>query len=244
VVTEDFLQPDAVFNGTIDDRYYSYIDDDFLSEMHTAALNGTLNKLDNSDCMGRYATNFVSQSRNVLLVTTDTNDTNQFLQYGTWIADQEIPYWWLCGNQWNPYPYSEHEPVCTLSTARANVDSWSVLTHPITYCMVQDVEELCQLRFSLTIMIIVILANATKATIMILTYLKLRTPTLVTMGDAISSFLDDPDPTTAGACLATKADVQKDRLVWKDEGGKRWVPKREYWFRAASVKRWLTCNFL
>jgi hypothetical protein len=244
VVTEDFLQPNITVNATSGNGYVDSSMTIVLKDMHAAVLNGSLVKLDNSACMSKYANTFISNARNVLLVTTDTNPNNTFLSSRSWSSTDEVPYWWLCGEGWDPTPYRNHEPVCTLAKAHEGVSSWSVLTHPISYCLVQEVEEECQLRFSLTIMIVVILANATKATIMILTWWKLRTPTLVTIGDAVTSFLDDPDLTTAGICLATKADIQKGTGAWKDQGAKRWIPKRHFWFRATSVKRWLTCNIL
>ena len=132
-------------------------------------------------------------------------------------------------------PYKSGQPVCTLAKAQAGASTWNVLQHPISYCLVEEVQQECRLQFSLTIMIIVILANATKASIMFLTWWKFSTPTLVTMGDAITSFLDNPDQTTAGVCLASKRDILNANGPWKDRGAKRWVPKRHFWFRAASV---------
>ena len=234
-----------MLNNTLSDYYYDpSILSTVLPDLHSAALNGSLVKLDNLACMAKYANNFISDARNVLLVTTDTSPNSSYLGFTQWSSDDEVPFWWLCGDEWEPNPYYDHSPVCTLAKAQAGASSWSVMKHPISYCLVQEVEEQCQLRFSLTIMIIVIIANATKATIMLLTWWKLRTPTLVTIGDAVVSFLDDPDPTTKGICLATKADIQKAKGAWIDQGAKRWVPHRHLWFRAASIKRWLTCNIL
>lgn len=78
--------------------------------------------------------------------------------------------------------------------------------------------------------------------IVILTVWKLKEPTLVTIGDAVASFLYDPDPTTAGICLSSKSSIQSNK--WKLQPAKPWNPKRHFWFRAASIKRWLTCNIL
>jgi hypothetical protein len=215
-----------------------------LDSMHTAAVNGSLVQMDNAACMAKYANTFVSDARNVILVSTDTDPNNTYLESSQWSSSNEVPYSWLCGEEWDSTPYRDKKPVCTLAKAQAGASNWTVLKHPISHCLIQEVEQECRLSFSLTIMICVIIANATKATIMILTWWKLRTPTLVTIGDAVTSFLDDPDPTTVGICLATKRDIQKSKGRWKTKGAKRWVTKRHFWFRAASVKRWLTCNIL
>jgi hypothetical protein len=77
----------------------------------------------------------------------------------------------------------------------------------------------------------------------ILTVWKLKEPTLVTIGDAVASFLYDPDPTTTGICLSSKSSIQATKK-WKLQPAKPWHPKRHFWFRAASIKRWLICNIL
>ena len=77
---------------------------------------------------------------------------------------------------------------------------------------------------------------------MIVTVWKLKEPTLVTIGDAVASFLYKKDPTTEGICLSTNSDIQNNR--WKAQPAKPWNPTSQFWFRAASVKRWLTCNIL
>ncbi|KAK3899776.1 hypothetical protein C8A05DRAFT_36590, partial [Staphylotrichum tortipilum] len=60
---------------------------------------------------------------------------------------------------------------------------------------------------------------------------------LATLGDAISSFLDDPDPTTQGACLLTKSDVLHGR--WPLTEAKYWVPSSQYWLRSVSSPGWI-----
>lgn len=60
---------------------------------------------------------------------------------------------------------------------------------------------------------------------------------LATLGDAISSFLEEPDPTTQGACLLSKADVRQGR--WHPTGAKYWIPRDHYWLRSVSGPRWL-----
>ncbi|KAF4544456.1 uncharacterized protein LTHEOB_6026 [Lasiodiplodia theobromae] len=54
-----------------------------------------------------------------------------------------------------------------------------------------------------TLFIVVIVANAIKAAAMIATLLQYKRPALVTIGDALASFLEEADETTRGLCLAT-----------------------------------------
>ncbi|SPQ22083.1 0c82ce2d-26cf-476e-8914-0ca15ab7d1b9 [Thermothielavioides terrestris] len=65
---------------------------------------------------------------------------------------------------------------------------------------------------------------------------------LATLGDAISSFLDEPDPETQGACLLSKTDVCQGR--WPLTEAKYWEPKHHYWLRSVSFPRWIVALLL
>ena len=93
-------------------------------------------------------------------------------------------------------------------------------------------------------MIVVILSNLLKTICMIVTVWKEKSATLVTLGDAISSFLDDPDPTTAGCCLADKSTFTSKKWQLSSTLTKKYVLQRHRWFRSASIRRWAICNVL
>ncbi|KAH7149681.1 hypothetical protein B0J13DRAFT_312580 [Dactylonectria estremocensis] len=59
---------------------------------------------------------------------------------------------------------------------------------------------------------------------------------LVTLGDALSSFLEDPDPTTQEACMMTKSDIKKGS--WGQREAKFWTPNSYHWMSTPSVQRW------
>ncbi|KAI4909316.1 hypothetical protein J4E90_008013 [Alternaria incomplexa] len=89
-----------------------------------------------------------------------------------------------------------------------NRSAWQPFEVPVAYCTIEQVEEFCKLQFSFTIAIAVIVANFVKAVCMILLLcLYWDHGALVTIGDAIAAFLEDPDPETYGRCLHTKRDV-------------------------------------
>jgi hypothetical protein len=90
-----------------------------------------------------------------------------------------------------------------------NRSQWAPYESTIGYCLVERVEEFCKLRFSFLIAFIVIAANIIKAICMGLTiYVHGNHEALVTLGDAVASFLNRPDPDTEGCCLRPKAHVQ------------------------------------
>lgn len=64
------------------------------------------------------------------------------------------------------------------------------------YCRSQPVHEQCMLQFSLTILLIVVGCSIMKLICLLGTIWALDRPTLVALGDAIASFLEQPDQTT------------------------------------------------
>ncbi|KAF7550537.1 hypothetical protein G7Z17_g5652 [Cylindrodendrum hubeiense] len=59
---------------------------------------------------------------------------------------------------------------------------------------------------------------------------------LVTLGDALSSFLEDPDPTTQDACLMNKSEVKNG--VWGQREAKFWTANSSRWMSIPSFPRW------
>ena len=80
---------------------------------------------------------------------------------------------------------------------------------------------------------------------MIMTVVRSREPTLVTLGDAIDSFLRIPDSTTMGICFADRRFIER---VWKRGSGagpRQWTQNGvQRWWTGASKTRWTACNFL
>ncbi|KAF2023080.1 hypothetical protein EK21DRAFT_95204 [Setomelanomma holmii] len=87
---------------------------------------------------------------------------------------------------------------------------WEPYESPVKYCMVEQVPEICKLQFSFLIVSIVLVANLMK--VVCIAWLLFRHKeyhALVTLGDALASFLERPDPHTFGRCL--QSEVQIDR---------------------------------
>ena len=115
---------------------------------------------------------------------------------------------------------------------------WKILGHVISYCLVQPVEESCQLQFSRLFIIVVIVSNLIKFMVMVAILLKAKDPTLLTIGDCITSHLQRPEPKSVGMCLLDKYLVKDGQ--WKSlNRPQKWDASRRRWFAAASVKRWI-----
>lgn len=139
--------------------------------------------------------------------------------------------------------------LCKPSNIRVNPGNWIIDVYReqlpknhtvIQYCLGYPVEERCKLQFSLAIVIVVIVCNLMKTICMGIIVWKRDPEPLVTLGDAIASFLDRPDVTTEGNCIVRKTPFET-RRYWNLLAS-RWDPR--LWFQAASSRRWLVCNIL
>lgn len=125
-------------------------------------------------------------------------------------------------------------------------DNWVVwrelgwIANIILDCYSQIIEQRCQIQFSLTILAIVIACNAVKLTLMCIVLWSLNHETIVTIGDAIKCFLQNPDPTTEDCCLMSRRTINR---LWKHPElrmSQRWQPRtREAWSGACSTRRWI-----
>lgn len=99
-----------------------------------------------------------------------------------------------------------------------DVNPQALQAYPVDYCLVeyQDVEQ-CQLQYVPYILIIVICCNIIKLACMSTTACYLwnkNEPIFATVGDAVSSFMERPDETTANWCLIDL----KTSKVWRNRG--------------------------
>ena len=114
-------------------------------------------------------------------------------------------------------------------------------------------------------MIVVIVCNSIKMICMAWIAWKQDSEPLVTLGDAIASFLETPDKFTVGNCITGKESysirraprpllmrkLQESFGRWNERTWETdefwsplplvWLGRRKFWFGAASKKRWVLC---
>lgn len=208
-----------------------------LNSLRNLNSVGKLKNLTSKKCILTYGNVFAQSKYKDILAISSVNNTANSLLYlwatGRPYLDTQSDLWFCHGH--------EDEGFCNVADAANHAQDLTVVGHPIDYCLVQEVDEECMLQFSLPIMLIVIVCNLTKTACMICVVLEKKSQPLVTVGDAIASFLNEPDPATKNICLAGKdffgeKGWQLRPLTWKF--------KHHRWFRAASMTRWLVCNVL
>ena len=159
-------------------------------------------------------------------------------------GDDPAPFSWICPDQTDRHIYASAPPCMSeLPRIIANADSWAPLSGPVVdYCLGKPMREACEIDFSLPIAIIVILLNAFKAIIMVLTVFTMKEQPLITIWDAVASFLKENDTVSKDMCLMSRKDFEKKRicpvLQPQPSLARRWMAEKTLWFRAASTSRW------
>ncbi|KAG0126952.1 hypothetical protein HOY82DRAFT_626483, partial [Tuber indicum] len=211
------------------------------------------------DCTKLYNTDFISSHRNLFLITRQSSNVtsnNTIINIMEVSAEGISPSSWMCDYEaaTEGGSYLRTGRTCISSNLVSNVTGgapWRVQLSTgseveISGCKSEKISELekCKVHFSLGIMIVVIFCNFVKAGSMIMALVRSREPTLVTLGDAVDSFLRNPDPTTEGICFADRRFAKQQwrhggrtgPRQWKQEGVQRW-------WTSVSKTRWITCNF-
>ena len=97
-------------------------------------------------------------------------------------------------------------------------------------CLSEKTKESCKLFINIPICVIVISCNAIKLTCMFFAAQENRDEVLITIGDAVASFLKRPDATTANDCMAPMSTMRlwgPQDYVWKSlRLNRAWQPPR------------------
>lgn len=212
----------------------------------------SLQRLENKPCLEVYTAPYISANSNLMLVTNSSNFNSSLLRYDPLVSPREDDSHTddtfrdnILNTEFIAKPQSWSIYIDEFGDISPSRSEWNLyITEQIhiQYCLSKPEEEHCKLEFSLAIMIVVIICNTMKAICMGIIAWKHDTEPLVTLGDALASFLDRYDTTTRGHCIRGKVHFEK-RRAW-DRHPSRWDQNTMRWFRAASLRRWLICNIL
>lgn len=168
------------------------------------------------------------------------------------LPSQSPSYAWQC--------QTDRNPADSITSCNSSQSLPMPFGGPVLQCWAEKVSESCTLNFSLYLGLVVVICNFTKFVCMALTIWWHWTPSLITVGDAIQSYLDKPDQTTLGKCLYSGNQM---RLLWGKEShtlGSTLQPnyfglphlakfsspttyrcETRSWASFASIERWLAC---
>lgn len=191
-------------------------------------------KLNNRDCIQAYSNVFMTGRRNVVLISSMKNNTDSILDIGLSELDSGgmDNNWWICSRV-----QDGGNIKCQPDDFKAKADNWTVWGYPIDHCLSEQIEDVCQVEFSMDIMIVVIVFNVIK--VIAMTWVLLRynaEEILTTVGDSVASFMIREDETTRGMCLASWRNI---RHAWRYPGnGVLYQPRQQRWAKAVSTTKW------
>jgi hypothetical protein len=258
-VTEGFLNPsvqDAPRNGT------SHINEaskakvvNHMFHLHQAEK---LERLSAADCVNAYAQNYQSARGNLLLVVS--NSTQEFTNGSVATFDTQVapvtsledfapdPFGWICKQLGS----SHGKCANSISQVQREIGNWRPFGSPVQYCMSETVDQHCRVEYTAHLLLVVVLIGLLKTGVMLFIAFRIRDVPLLTIGDAVSSFLTDPEPKTKGMCLLDRSLKQfkpsvtgiqqtglgeHNSLSWKTPP-QYFHDRRKRRFIAASGRRW------
>lgn len=208
-----------------------------LKKIHAAFGAGDFQQRSLEECLNDYSTTFQSSRGALLLVSTgDVNTDDAWGQYYATGGSLIFGFNWMC------LTYSTLAgPPCDelINEIKAAPLDWRPDGFPLQQCYSQQTEEHCKLLFSNPLCWVVTTINLLKCILMLFVAFgdDKETP-LLTVGDAVASFMQEEDTSTENMCLARKARIKKqnwDKIAVPYDA----KPRRK--FAAASLTRWITC---
>ncbi|KAI5794889.1 hypothetical protein FPQ18DRAFT_304254 [Pyronema domesticum] len=183
-------------------------------------------RLSPQDCVRKYDHSFLTQNKNLVIVTYLDNSTIGLRDAFHVQSDYPMPQGWIgCLNHMTNW-YVDRERCEPEDMVRHVLGggNWTIRGTgrdidmvPVKECWSEVTEEVCKLQFLMGILAVVVVFNFVKALCMLLILRQRNFAPLVTVGDAIHDFVTNQDLNTAGICYSEKGDF-KGRHRWQTEG--------------------------
>ncbi|OAP57066.1 hypothetical protein AYL99_09179 [Fonsecaea erecta] len=262
-VTQDFIdgKPLVPYHGIAEKPSQNDIQSSLLTHPDT------WERLEKEACIHAYATTFLTTRRNLILLSNNnTKQANEsVLAISSYINGDVKAFDWICNSDPNistkvdvPVQSNGGRKPCEswVSKVEAIASQWQPFNFDVEYCLSETVTEKCSYNGNIPIIAIVLACNAIKIAGMLYVAFRLEDNPLITVGDAVESFLNENDKSTKGFCLLSKSDVilaRQTKSHWwlRARGGERESKAKVAQLRtklgleSASLTRWsLTIGFM
>ena len=248
IVTQDFLQSNDSWQekSIAHYRHRPANNNSKILSLHEEAANFA--RVDNIDCMNRVVDPLKATGDVVLVSTTLTKDnSNTSILIG--FISGEDGRWWNAASNWicSAYEDEAFRRNCDFDFIKSHADDWQYAVDPhhhvtVDHCLIgpeADNEERCGYHFSVTILILVCTCAGIESALVLLVAFQYSTRTMVTLGDAVSEFLEFPDESTAPD-LAPQNDMLGERKSLIRSRTALWsTQKRVRWYSAVKTKWWI-----
>jgi hypothetical protein len=221
--------------------------------MLASAHANNLTRLTPTECITAYATAWQSKYGGVVLISNEYNGSEYAIdsviqQWAPRPADsQQDPFGWVCmeGDEMSDSARQCQSELAGVKRDANSTRGWVVNGYKIDYCLVEETPEKCTLEYSLTLSIVVLVTNGVKIAVILGTILSLRSNPLLTLGDAVVSFLSVPDEASRGMGLITKGMVTAEKQsLGRQDDIPEYKPHPQRRWTSVSIERWAVTSFM
>ncbi|KAK4207272.1 hypothetical protein QBC37DRAFT_299084 [Rhypophila decipiens] len=215
-------------------------------ELNRAYKEGRLTQLSPNDCIDAYARPLQTDWAELLIVLSGSGlevdlvgDGDSDSQGDACTSFKET-YQWVCDGFGREYRAAGCQVPCEerLPTIRSNSSaSWKFLERDVEYCLALHVDEHCKFQACTTLLWLVAATSLLKAVLFSIFAVRNREKRILTVGDAISTFLETPDASTEGAGLLSAKEI-RGTSIQLSEKTRPFSAQRQRGLCAASARRW------
>lgn len=195
--------------------------------LHSKAINKELEHFSRNDCIKAYSQDFVASRGGLLLILKMAEDNinatepRVFGQTDTSLGSCPTDHFnWMCtqfsGSGWTSGPVSNCQSAEKCSFLLSN----NITGHQdplipfgngmaVDTCLSEVLPQKCQLRATTQILLVVLVLNGIKIVAMCLTLFLMQDTPLITVGDAIASFVTRPDRASEHSCLIDNNEFER-----------------------------------
>lgn len=232
-------------NGT---GYTLYPDTAEANTLVTKYAANQLDRLENQDCINAYATMFPTTRSSLVLIVgnnetsfpapfeydSETNTIDSINQ-----GSGAHPFDWICNGNGSAPSNTGAKGSCMTTFHSLDSSDWRPFGQKVEYCLSETVPEQCEFMFVPQLAAIVILFNIAKILILLYIFFALQHRPLITIGDAVASFIRNPDSTTDKLCLMGIVDLQLWNSVNREP--QRYNARKHKWSNSATIRQWSAC---
>lgn len=205
----------AMANNTFVPQNYMTSEIDALSIYQSALRNPDLQRLDPLECINAYSPPFQSSHSNVFLILAE-GETQEFkVRWEFSRIERSTGCGPSSGNGWIYQQFRDEDAgACFWQNAHIylprlqnNASDWRPWGGRVDYCMSEPAQPECRLQFSVYLLAIVMAFNAVKCVVILVAARGIKEKPLLTIGDAVATFLEREDESTKGIGWVEQQDI-------------------------------------
>ncbi|GIZ37914.1 hypothetical protein CKM354_000134300 [Cercospora kikuchii] len=173
-------------------------------------------RLEAQQCVDVYSSDLLTEHSHVFAIVdprvqTNTSYSNPSDEYSNLIDEDDLGMFSAEAEDMTIYWPSNITDIGNKTQRDSYSQSWVLAGMYLDSCVAKRELSYCKLQFSMYILVVIIVCNLIKTSVMIWHLWHQESDFLVTFGDALAGWLRDVDENTAGNCLTDKSSVRDER---------------------------------